>query len=216
MTTQPQLSLFHFPGACSQVSVCALEEAGLAYKLELINLAAGEQKSTDYLAINPQGKVPYLLIDGQGLSENSAILAYVAALRPQAGLFPDWDDSRARAESIGGMSFCAGTLHPIVRGLANPQRITTGETAGVRAMAMELAGKAFKLAENRLEAHGWWLGEWSIVDVYLQWAFGLATNNGFDPAPFPALTGLTERLSQRPAFRRMIEINQQSRAALQA
>ena len=157
----------------------------------------------------------YMLIDGAGLSENSAILAYVAALRPEAGLFPSWDDPRAQAESIGGMSFCSGTLHPIVRGIANPQRITTGETAGVRAMAIELAGKAFNQAENRLEANGWWLGEWSIVDVYLHWAFGVATANGFDPAPFPALTRLTERLSERASFRRMTEINQQARAALQ-
>ena len=215
MTAQPQLNLFHFPGACSQVSLCALEEAGLDYKLELINLAAGQQKSTDYLAVNPLGKVPFMLIDGDGLAENSAILSYVAALRPEAGLFPSWDDPRARADSIGGMSFCSGSLHPIVRGLANPQRMTTGETAGVREMATELAGKAFKQAEHRLQARGWWLGEWSIVDVYLHWAFGVATKNGFDPAPFPALAGLTGLLSERPAFRRMLEINQHAHASLQ-
>ena len=215
MTKKPQLSLFHFPGACSQVSLCALEEAGLDYTLELINLAAGQQRSTDYLAVNPLGKVPYLLIDGAGLSENSAILAYIAALRPEAGLFPSWDDPRARAESIGGMSFCAGTLHPIVRGIANPQRVTMGETAGVREMAVELAGKAFKQAETRLETRGWWLGQWSIVDVYLHWAFGVATASGFDPAPYPALARLTARLSERPAFCRMVEINQQVSAALQ-
>jgi glutathione S-transferase len=214
MTAQPELTLFHFPGACSQVSVCALEEAGLDYRLELVNLAAGQQGSAEFLAVNPMGKVPYLLIDGVGLAENSAILTYVAALRPGAGLFPTWDDPRMRAESVGGMSFCAGTIHPAVRGLANPQRLTTGETAGVKEKATELAGKAFKQAEYRIAARGWWLGEWSIVDVYLHWAFGVAIANSFDTAPFPELVRLTDRLSERPAFRRMLDVNQQARTTL--
>ena len=214
MTAQPNLTLFHFPGACSQVSVCAIEEAGLEYRLELVNLAAGQQGGADYLAVNPMGKVPYLLIDGVGLAENSAILTYVAALRPAAGLFPSWDDPRIRAESVGGMSFCSGTVHPAVRGIANPQRLTTGETAGVKEKATELAAKAFKQAEYRIAERGWWLGEWSIVDVYLNWAFGVAMNNGFDTAPFPELLRLTERLTERPSFQRMLEVNQQARDAL--
>ena len=214
MTAQPDLTLFHFPGSCSQVSVCALEEAGLEYQLELVNLAASQQGGADYLAVNPMGKVPYLLIDGVGLAENSAILTYVAALRPAAGLFPSWDDPRMRAESVGGMSFCSGTVHPAVRGIANPQRLTTGETAGVKDKATELAGKAFKQAEYRIAERGWWLGEWSIVDVYLHWAFGVATNNGFDTAPFPELVRLSDRLTERASFRRMQQVNQQARDVL--
>ena len=214
MIVQPELTLYHFPGACSQVAVCALEEAGLKYKLELVNLAAGQQGGADYLAVNPYGKVPYLLIDGEGMAENSAILTYIAALRPAAGLFPSWDDPRMRAESVGGMSFCSGTLHPAARGLANPQRLTTGETDGVRARATELLGKGFKQAEYRIANRGWWLGEWSIVDVYLHWVFSVATKNGFETAPYPELARLTERLSERAAFRRMLDINAHNRTAL--
>ena len=214
MTTQPELTLYHFPGACSQVAVCALEQARLAYRLEVINLAAGQQGSDEYLAVNPLGKVPYLLIDGEGLSENAAILAYIAAIRPDAGLFPAGDDPRIHAEGIGGMSFCGGTLHPIIRGIANPQRMTNGEQAPVREKSIELANKAFKQAESRLAKRGWWLGEESIVDVYLHWTFGVACNNNFDATPFPQLARLTERLSERPAFRRMLEINQQARDAM--
>lgn len=214
MTVQPELTLYHFPGACSQVAVCALEETGLKYRLELVNLPAGQQGSADYLAVNPYGKVPYLVIDGEGLAENAAILTYIAALRPAVELFPAQDDPRMRAEAVGGMSFCSGTLHPAVRGIVNPQRLTTGETDGVRAKATELLGKGFKQAEYRIASRGWWLGEWSIVDVYLHWAFATAANKGFDTAPFPELVRLTERLSERAAFRRMQEINAQNRAAL--
>ena len=77
--TDPSLTLYHFPGACSQVSVRALEMAGLAYSLELVNLGKNEQTGPEYLAISPLGKVPVLLIDGRPLTENSAILTYEEA-----------------------------------------------------------------------------------------------------------------------------------------
>ena len=212
--SQPELVLYHFPGACSQVAVCALELAQFEYRLELVNLAAGEQATPGYLTVNPLGKVPLLTIDGEALSENAAILTFVAALRPDAGIFPANGDARMRAEAVGGMSFCGGTLHPIVRGLANPQRLTTGEGAPVREKSTELANKTFKQAEQRLASRGWWLGEWSIVDVYLNWAFGVARRAGFDTAPFPLLDGLAARLGEQPAFARMQEIDAQARANL--
>ena len=211
---QPQLTLYHFPNACSQVAVCALEAAGLTYRLELVNLAAGEQNGAAYKAINPLGKVPLLVIDGHPLAENAAILTYIAALRPDAGLFPASQDPLARAQAVGGMSFCGCTLHPIIRGIANPMRMTKGEGAPVREKSIELADKSFKQAEQRLASSGWWLGEWSIIDVYLNWTLSVALNAGYDASQFPSLLTLPERLSAFPAFVRMQEINAAARAEL--
>lgn len=212
--SNPDLLLYHFPGACSQVSVCALEMAKLDYRLELVNLPANAQSQPDYLAVSPLGKVPMLLIDGQPLSENAAILTYIAALRPDAGIFPSDPDPRMRAEIVGGMSFCSGTLHPQIRGLANPQRLTAGDGEPVRQKSTELAKKSFAYAERRLAERGWWLGPESIVDVYLNWAFGVARRNGFDVTPYPLLCGLPDRLAERPAFAAMLEEEEESRAAL--
>jgi len=212
--TDPELILYHFPGACSQVSVCALEMAGLAYRLELVNLVVDAQSQPDYLAVSPLGKVPALLIDGELLTENAAILTYIAALRPDAGIFPADPDPKMRAAIVGGMSFCGGTLHPQIRGMANPQRLTVGEKEPVRQKSTELAKKSFAYAENRLTANGWWLGPESIIDVYLNWAFGVARRSGLDIAPYPLLTSLPERLAGRLAFAAMLEEEAQSRAAL--
>ncbi|QUT05719.1 glutathione S-transferase family protein [Sphingobium phenoxybenzoativorans] len=211
---QPELVLYHFPGACSQVSICALETAGLSYEVRLVNLAAGEQSGADYLGVSPLGKVPLLLIDGEPLSENAAILTYIATLRPDAGLFPADPSPRMRAEAVGGMSFCGGTLHPQIRGIANPSRLTDGDGEPVRKKSEALAKKSFGYAERRLAEREWWLGEWSIVDVYLNWAFTVARNAKFDSTPYPLLNGHAGKMSDRPAFQRMLEIDAEARATL--
>jgi glutathione S-transferase len=213
-STVPHLVLHHFPGACSQVCVFALEHAGLPYELQLVDLAAGEQSQPPYAAISPLGKVPALIVDGDVLTENAAIQTYIAALRPQAGLFPGNPSPLVAARQQAGLSFCGATLHPTVRGLANPQRITDGDPEGVRSRSTALAKKSFAYADKRLARTGWWLDEWSLVDVYLNWALSVARSTGFDVRPFPALDSLRTRLSELPAFRRMLEIDDASRATL--
>ena len=212
--SQPQLTLYHFPGACSGVAICALEAADLAYELKLVNLAASEQTGEEYLSLSPLGKVPLLLIDGEPLSENAAILTFISALRPGAKLFPADPSYRMRAEIVGGMSFCAGTLHPTVRGVVNPQRLTEGDGEPVRARSTALAKKYFAYADNRIAERKWWLGEWSLVDVYLNWAFTVARNAGFDAGPYPCLKEMDERLASKPGVALMLKINQEARASL--
>lgn len=196
------------------MAVFALEHAGLAYDLELVNLTGNVQAEPAFLARSPLGKVPLLIIDGEPLAENAAILTYIAALRPEAGLLPSGSDPRMRAEAAGGLSFCGGTLHPIVRGLANPTRMTAGDGEPVRTRSTELAKKSFGYAERRLAAHGWWLGKWSVVDVYLAWAFSVAVRGGFDLSGFPLLSALDTRLAAMPAFDRMREIDVKARRDL--
>ena len=210
----PALKLYHFPGACSRVTVCALEMAGLDYSLELVNLATGVQNEPAYQAISPLGKIPLMLVDGEPLAENSAIITLIAALRPDAGIFPADPSPRMKAEIAGGLSFCSGTLHPQIRGIANPSRLTTGDGEPVREKARALATKSFGYANARLGERGWWLGEFSIVDVYLDWAYYVARNAGFDTAPFPQLNALENRLGDFPAYQRMRDEEVRSKAEL--
>ena len=210
----PDLTLYHFPNACSQVAVYSLEKARLRYDLKLVNLVTNEQGADTYKAISPLGKVPALLVDGETLTENAAIQIYIAALAPDAGLFPADPSPRGQAEVVAGLAFCGGTLHPIVRGIANPARITAGDGAPVRERSIELANKSFGYAEKRIAERRWWLGEGSTIDVYLNWAFGVAQRGGFDTSRFPQLTALAERLTERAAFRRMLEIEAESRIKL--
>ena len=208
------LVLYHFPGACSQVTLCALEQTGLPYEMQLLNLAAGNQTSPEYAAVNPLKKVPALLIDGTLLTENVAILHYLSESAPSAGVLPAAKSAREKAEQISGLSFCSSTLHPLVRGIANPQRISDGDQAAVRAKSLSLAQTPFSYAERRIAERGWWLGSESIIDVYLEWASSVAVRGGFELQKYPALAGLAARLTARPAYQRMQDINARARREL--
>ena len=202
-----ELVLHHFPGACSDVCVVALEESGLDYGLSLVDLAHGEQNGDAYRSVVPLGKVPALSTPQGLVTENAAILTYLHGLAPGSRLFPSGDTPIAAAHRQAGLSFCGGNLHPIVRGLMNPSRITEGDGEGVRAMARKLAAKSFGYAEQQVSPRGWWLGEWSIIDNYLAWALSIARRAGFDLSPYPVLDGLQGRLEQRPASARLAEVN---------
>ena len=72
------ITLYHAPGACSTAAYVSLLEADADFDVELISLAKKEQTSESYKAINPKQKVPYLIVDGKGLSENTAIQTWIA------------------------------------------------------------------------------------------------------------------------------------------
>ncbi len=201
--------LHHYPHACSQVCLFALEHTGVPYELNLVDLAANEQATPEFSKISPLGKVPALSVEGVVVLENAAILTYVANLKPKAGLFPDASSPLATSEQQSGLSFCGGTLHPIIRGIAMPARLTDGDTEPVRSRARSLAEKNFDFAEQRLMARGWWLGEWSIIDVYLNWAMQTAKKGGYDLTRFTQLANLEKKLLARPTFAKVMKMEQQ-------
>ena len=90
-----------------------------------------------------------------------------------------------------------------------------GEVEGVREKSKELAKKSFGYAERRLAERGWWAGEATIADVYVDWTFSVARRNGFDAASYPTLASLPERLTDAlPAYARMLDEEGRSRESL--
>ncbi|MGH9575873.1 MAG: glutathione S-transferase N-terminal domain-containing protein, partial [Terriglobales bacterium] len=85
--------LYYAPGACSLASHIALEEVGIAYETERLNLAEGDQRKPEYLRLNPRGRVPTLVVDGHVMTENVGILAYLGGGYPRTGIWPTktWD-----------------------------------------------------------------------------------------------------------------------------
>jgi glutathione S-transferase len=182
------LTLYFAPGASSMAVHIALHEIGLPFEGRPISLAKREQQAFGYLALNPEGKVPTLLVDGRPLTEVAAILYFLAKRFPQAALLPQ-DDVEAQAQAISWMSFIASTLHP------------------ARRLGMEGAKKVYGLADRRLGEQEWALGRYSIADIHLfrlYWRFA----NSAKPAAgtFPRLSAHYDRMMMRPAVRRTCEI----------
>ena len=137
MTAMHDLILFMFPGACSRVTMSALEEVGLDYEERMVNLRSGEQKSSAYLSLNPKGKVPALRMGERIITENSAIIWSLHLEHPNANLLPRDHDPVAYDQGLIDLIWCSGTMHPIVRQIRNPMRLTKGDTSGVRADGLE-------------------------------------------------------------------------------
>lgn len=106
------MKLFYSKGSCSLASHIALEEAGAQFEAHRINLQDGEQRKPEFLKVNPKGKVPALVVDsGAVITENPAIISYVADTHPAAGLLPPPGElDRARAQEW--LAWCASTVHP--------------------------------------------------------------------------------------------------------
>ena len=201
-----QLKLYYFPRACSRVTMNALEEAGLTYELEVINILAGQQKSPEYLQIHPSGKVPALRVDDEILTENASIVSYLNESNPEAGLLPSVSSPLAQAQQRSDLIWCSGTVHPYLRQVRMPVRFTDGDTSGIEAKGHEYLSGVAQQVNARVSGGGWWYGEsWSIVDVYLTWIFGSAQSVGFAMEGYPAVIDLMARVTDRPAFQRVLE-----------
>jgi glutathione S-transferase len=197
--------LFHFPGACSRVTMNALEEIGLPYEDRAVNIMAGSQKSPEYLAINTKGKVPALQIDGRVHTENAAILYFLNDRYPHAQLLPKAGDGVETNECLEDLVWCSSTIHPMVRQVRMPIRFTDGDPSGVKAHGLQHLPRVLDQVSDRVRNDRWWYGDrWSILDVYLYWNYSTAASGGLDLSRWPALVSHGKRVRSRPSFIRAL------------
>ncbi len=179
------LKLYFSPSTSSLATHIALIEASAKYELVPTLMSKSEQKRPEFLALNPEGKLPTLITEGgNALTEVAATLYYIARKYPAAGLWPE-GDLEAEAQVISWMSFAASTLH------------------GSRAKGPEAVTAAIAVAEKKLAGREWAIGRFSIADIHLfrvYWRF----RPGID-APmgtYPALEAHHERMLARPAVQK--------------
>ena len=183
------LTLYLSPGSSSMATHIALREIGVDFESRWVSFAKREQYALEYLAVNPEGKVPTLVVDGHPLTEVAATLYYLAKRFPEAGLFPA-GDLDAEARIISWMSFIAATVHP------------------ARRVGVERWKEVFEITENRLARNEWAVGgRYSIADIHLFrlfWRFFTTLH----PAPdaYPGLFAHYQRVMTRPAVQKTIEI----------
>jgi glutathione S-transferase len=120
-----ELTLYHAPNTRSTGTLILLEELGVPYRLEIVNLKTNAQHEPAYLAINPMGKVPAVKYGDAVVTEQVAVYLYLADLFPKAQLAPEIDRSAARARTCAGWRSTARASSPpssIARRSASPHR----------------------------------------------------------------------------------------------
>lgn len=199
------MKLYSMPGACSTACHITLHWSGAEFAVQV--LARDELKSDAYLAINPAGAVPTLVDGDFVLTQNAAIVGYIADLNPGAALAGD-GDARQRAEANRWLAFCNADVHPAFHPLFGPARFIDDESrfdALKDAARVRLRGM-YERAERQLDGRDWLAGFRSYADPYFYVTLRWASKTGVD------LSGL----DNIAAFVRRMEADAGVQAALKA
>ena len=198
--------LYFSPRSCARVTMNALEEAQCPYEDRAINLQEKEQKQPEYLAVNPKGQVPTLVVGDSVLTENPAILSYINARFPEAKLFPDDHKVFGQYAWISDLMWFSGSLHAQVRQLIRPAYYTDGDEEGVKSLGKTKVLQFLQQFEERFASSEWWYGsKWSIADVYAFWLTTIAEYGGIAMDQFPSILRHRAEVCARPSFERALQ-----------
>lgn len=205
------MRLYYSPDACSLASDIVLHELGIPFELVDVDLATKRLRDgSDYWKVNPKGYVPALeLDDGEVLTENVAILPYVADRRPEAGLAP-MPGTIERYRFLQWLGFVSNELH-------KPFGVLFHEpTPEAERAAKEILVRRIAFVDEHLATHTFLLGEtFTAVDAYLFVVLRWAKPMKVDVSPFASIRRFVASVGERPAVKAALEgeRNDHARAA---
>ncbi|MCC7288694.1 MAG: glutathione S-transferase family protein [Burkholderiaceae bacterium] len=203
------MTMFTFywaPNTCALASHIALEAAGASYQAVRVDFARQQQRSAEYLRINPKGRVPALVTERGILTETPALLQFIAQTHPGARLAP-LDDAFALAHMNAFNSYLCSTVH-----VAHSHRMRgsrwADDPAALEAMKRKVpqsVGECFELIEREFLAGPWVLGEhYSVSDMYLFTLAQWLEADGVDPARLPKVSAHRQRMRADPVVARVL------------
>jgi glutathione S-transferase len=200
------LKLYFAPGACSFVPHFALEAikaaTGEDFEPQMVKLHKGEQRTPEYLAINPNGQVPVLIADGKPLTQIIAICGYLDSRYPQVGLLPA--DPLARADAMSLFAWMNNTVHPTFTHVFMPEHFADDEAAKKEIQRVGLANfrKYLERIQARVEKAAPFLfgAKPTVLDAYALTLFRWGGLGGIDPAGYPVYRDWVQRTAQQPAL----------------
>lgn len=195
------MELYFAPLACSLATRITLYEIGAPAQSARFTRVDTRAKrlanGDDFLAVNPMGQVPVLRTDaGETLTENTAVLQYVADRFPDARLAPT--DVLARARLQEWLGFIGTELHKAVF----VPLLDANAPEGVKAYAREKAGLRMDRLEKHLAKHAFLLDDFTIADAYLVTILNWTAVTGVELVSWPAVHAYHQRLLKRPSIAR--------------
>jgi glutathione S-transferase len=203
------LKLFHSPGACSLVPHIALEEAGADYEPVRVMLAQGEHLKPEYLAINPHARVPALVTEQGTITENVAILNYIADRFGTAGSVPRGDPYVAgKCNEL--LAWFSSTVHITFALIWRAGRFSDDENT--HPLIQEYGRKILVDQFEEIEAlvgDGWLVGDrFTAADSYALIFFRWGRRIGMDMRGYPKWAALNQRLLAEASVQRVVEIEE--------
>ena len=199
-------TLYYAPGSANLVVHLTLLEIGAPHSLERIDIAAGQQRSAAYLAINPNGVVPTLMVDGVPHGEAAALTMLLAERHPQAALAPA-AGSAQRGDYLQWMFYLANSLQPLFRQWFYPGDHLPAAADTVQEAARVGIEKCWLHIDAHLAAHGpYMLGDnFSVVDLYALMLMRWSRNMPRPATDWPQLAALVTRLKARPSWKQVCD-----------
>ena len=195
------MKLFEFDVSRSTRVHWILREVGVEYQRVTIDLTNGEQKSPEFLAINPYGKLPVLEDDGNIITESAAICTYIAEKYPSKGLIPP-PGTIERGHYYQWICFCIAEMEPHLWNIRKHMMLYPKAQRSLRAIKISKREyiEAIKVLDNYLSDKEYIIAKtFSAADIVvcydLFWAETLKLLKDF-----PGLSAYKDRLQQRPAF----------------
>jgi glutathione S-transferase len=198
------MKLYTKPGACSTAVHIDLCWAGQPFEAQVVD--ADTMKSEAFRALNPAGSVP-VLVDGDFvLTQNAAIVGYIADRFPQAELAGD-GSPRQRAEATRWLSFCNSDLHPAFKPLFGPGNYIEdpAQYDAVKAAARKRVRGLFESADRQLQGREWLAGFRSFADPYLYITLRWAGRTGIDLSGLEQLAAFAARMDADAGVQRALK-----------
>ncbi|RBI76073.1 glutathione S-transferase [Roseovarius sp. TE539] len=195
--------LYYAPNTISVAVAIALDEAGLDHTLARLDFAKDEQRQADYLAVNPKGRVPALETPQGVLTETGAILDYIAALAPEAGLVPGEPFAAARMRAV--MYYLASTMHVNHAHLRRGHRWADNQSSwhDMAAKTPRTMTESCRFIEDHALIAPFVMGTTlTLADPYLFVVSTWLEGDGVEIADFPAIAAFRAAMRARPAVER--------------
>jgi glutathione S-transferase len=199
------VTLYYYPGNASFAPHMLLEEIGVPFQLSLVDKKNKAQKTPEYLALNPAGRIPVLVDDGQPLFEAAAICLHLCDKNPKAVLFPA-TGTRERSLAYQWLMYLTNTVQTELVMYFYPERYTTHVVEAPHIVAAQEVRitEMFALLDRALEHKTYLVGSTpTACDYYLFMLASWADEFPTPPLSFPNIKRVLKALTNRPAVQRV-------------
>jgi len=206
------IALYYAPITCALAPYISLTEANAEFEVRPLNFRKQQNKSAEYLKINPKHKVPLLVVDGEVLSESTAIQIWIARNFPQANLLPadPWQELKA----ISLFSWCSSGIHPYLSRINNPAKVCDlpNSAGSVRKYAVEALEECFQIADDMLAGRDYFFDRFTAPDGHFYWCCRRATQFDIDLSGWSNVAAHFKRMQTRPSVQKLLAFEKEVQA----